>query len=244
MSKAATDGASAPANPPLSARGFRTKQALLAAARTVFERDGFLNTRITDIAQTAGLSHGTFYTYFDGKEAAFASLIDDLRVEMLGIPDLDGDHEEPESETARSPHESIRRANSRYVQGYERNSRMMIVWEEAATFVPAMASLLYQNKLVFVERAERAIRHWQDTDSVDPRLDPRYTAHALTGMVSRFSYTWFAQREEFDYDIAVEHLTLLWCNALGLGPAESREPSARTSPTRRTPPRTTKRTSG
>ena len=39
---------------PASARGTRTREALVRAARQVFERDGFLDARITDIAEQAG----------------------------------------------------------------------------------------------------------------------------------------------------------------------------------------------
>src|SRR5690242_16840281 len=52
----------------LTPRGQRTRAALIAAARTVFERDGFINARITDIAETAGTAHGSFYSYFTSKE--------------------------------------------------------------------------------------------------------------------------------------------------------------------------------
>lgn len=200
---------------PPTARGRRTRLALIAAARTVFERDGFQAARISDISQLAGMAHGTFYTYFDSKEEAFAAIIDQLRDEMLGRDDAHR-HAGASDGAPMRPIESIKRANERYVTAFQRNSRMMVVWEEVATFTPDMASLLYENKMAFVRRAERAIREWQRTGAVDARLDARYTAHALTGMVSRFAYTWFAQREEFDFETAVEQLTLLWANALGL----------------------------
>ena len=36
-------------DPPVTKRGERTRQALVRAARTVFERDGFINSRLSDI---------------------------------------------------------------------------------------------------------------------------------------------------------------------------------------------------
>ena len=39
------------ATPPRSQKGFRTRERLLAAAKAVFERQGFLGTRISDIAE-------------------------------------------------------------------------------------------------------------------------------------------------------------------------------------------------
>jgi AcrR family transcriptional regulator len=69
--------------PPVSARGARTREALVRAAREVFERDGFLDARIADIASAAGVATGSFYTYFNSKEDAFAAVIDELSDEML-----------------------------------------------------------------------------------------------------------------------------------------------------------------
>src|SRR5580658_11208270 len=68
----------------LSERGRRTREALIAAARRVFERGGFIDARITDIAEEAGAAHGTFYTYFDSKEAALQAVILHLEAELLG----------------------------------------------------------------------------------------------------------------------------------------------------------------
>ena len=60
--------------PPVTARGVRTRAALVAAARVVFERDGYLDARLVDITAEARCSSGTFYTYFAGKEEVFAEI--------------------------------------------------------------------------------------------------------------------------------------------------------------------------
>lgn len=193
---------------PSTQRGRRTREALLIAAREVFERDGFLNARITDIAQGAGVAHGTFYTYFDSKESAFREVILNLQTELLGVG-------QP-AEGSDNPTEAIALSNLRYLEGYRRNSKMMVIWEQVATFEPALAELMHEGKLAFVARAERAIERWQAAGLADKRIDPHYAAHALTGMVSRFAYSWFAQGEPFDLDRAVEQLTLIWANGIGL----------------------------
>lgn len=45
--------------------------ALLKAARAVFAREGYKAANVADIAGEAGLGVGTFYNYFDSKEAVF-----------------------------------------------------------------------------------------------------------------------------------------------------------------------------
>jgi AcrR family transcriptional regulator len=57
--------------PRRSRKGVESRARLLNAAKTVFERDGFLESRIVDIAETAQLAPGSFYHYFDSKEQIF-----------------------------------------------------------------------------------------------------------------------------------------------------------------------------
>jgi len=50
---------------------------LSAAALSLFVEKGFAATRLEDIAARAGVSKGTLYLYFDGKEALFKAVIQD-----------------------------------------------------------------------------------------------------------------------------------------------------------------------
>src|SRR5207253_6544104 len=71
---------------PRSRKGVQTRARLLDAAKQIFEENGFLEARISDIAQRAGLSHGSFYHYFDSKEQVFrevAETLDDQLAEPM-----------------------------------------------------------------------------------------------------------------------------------------------------------------
>src|SRR5580704_3563422 len=70
---------------PRSQKGVRTRARLLEAAKEIFEEDGFLEARISDIAERAGLSHGSFYHYFDSKEAIFREVAEAVE-ERLSAP--------------------------------------------------------------------------------------------------------------------------------------------------------------
>jgi AcrR family transcriptional regulator len=62
----------------LSARGVRTRRALLEAAEQVFAEHGWEQASIVKITEGAGVSQGTFYRYFVSKQAIFDELVDDL----------------------------------------------------------------------------------------------------------------------------------------------------------------------
>ncbi len=70
---AASDGKA-----PRTARGERTLRKILDAARGEFGEHGFSASSIVGITQRAGVALGTFYTYFDSKEAVFQELVRDM----------------------------------------------------------------------------------------------------------------------------------------------------------------------
>src|SRR5690349_2579967 len=75
-------GASGTAKAPRTARGERTLRKILDAAREEFGERGFADTSIVGITQRAGVALGTFYTYFDSKEALFRALVRDMSAQV------------------------------------------------------------------------------------------------------------------------------------------------------------------
>ena len=67
---------------PRTARGERTLRKILDAAREEFGERGFSDTSIVGITQRAGVALGTFYTYFDSKEALFQALVRDMSAQV------------------------------------------------------------------------------------------------------------------------------------------------------------------
>lgn len=63
---------------PRTARGERTLRALLDAAAEEFGERGYHEAGIARIATRAGTAIGSFYTYFDSKEAIFRALVADM----------------------------------------------------------------------------------------------------------------------------------------------------------------------
>ena len=67
---------------PRTARGERTLRKILDAARDEFGERGFSDSSIVGITQRAGVALGTFYTYFDSKEAVFGAVVRDMSAEV------------------------------------------------------------------------------------------------------------------------------------------------------------------
>jgi AcrR family transcriptional regulator len=63
---------------PRTARGQKTLRKILDAALEEFGEKGFGDSSIVAITRRAKVALGTFYTYFDSKEAVFAALVGDM----------------------------------------------------------------------------------------------------------------------------------------------------------------------
>lgn len=205
---------------PRSAKGMRTRARLLDAAKQVFERDGFLEARIVDIAETADIAPGSFYHYFDSKQEIFREVARAQEERLTAPPD-----ELTAIRPDTSPWERIRRANRLYLQRYRDEAALMGVIEQVSRYDPEVNAARMTTMKHFVERAERAVRRLQREGLADRRIKPSVAADALGAMVARFAELWLVQGyRDYDFDDAVDQLTILWGNALGLGRAGGPEP--------------------
>lgn len=195
--------------PPRTARGARTRAALVTAARTIFERDGYLNARLTDITAEASCSTGSFYTYFDNKEEIFAAVLDEAQEEMLH-PHV---REVTDSE---DPVAVIEASNRAYLTAYERNAKLMRLLDQVATIDDNFRELRRRRGKLFAQRNARSIRDLQARGLADPDLDPVLAARALSSMVGRMAHSVYILGDHVDREELVATLTRLWANALRL----------------------------
>lgn len=209
-----------PAAAPKSRKGALTRARLLEAAKQVFEESGFLDARISDIADRAGLSHGSFYHYFDSKEQIFREVAEAQEAALTAPPD--GDEAPPTDEWDR-----IRRANRRYFERYRANGKIMGVIEEVSRYDGPVNEARMRRQRHFAERTERAIRRLQAAGQADAAIDPELASLALGSMVARFAELWLIQGwGDYDVDHVADQVTRLWANALGLKPPPARRRKA------------------
>ena len=207
---------------PRSPKGRRTRARLLEAGKAVFERDGFLQARISDVAAGAGVSHGSFYHYFDTKEAIFREIAEEVEVRLISMDDVAHD-----ADQEAGPIDRIRAANRSYLSGYRKEARIMRVIEEVSRYDEGVRTVRARRDDYLTVRTESAIARLQAEGLADGRIDTHYAAMALGGMVARFAEMMFIGGAKFDMDTAVEQLTLLWANALGIKENRSRRQASK-----------------
>jgi AcrR family transcriptional regulator len=213
-------GVSAPApvnsekqNGPRSRKGAETRARLLDAAKQIFEEHGFLDARISDIAQRAQLSHGSFYHYFDSKEQIFrevAQVVDErLSAPLESVIFDTGSHA--------TPQERVGEAMRRHLESYRAEARIIGVIEQVARYDDHVRALRTARQQHYVDQIAASIRHLQRRGMVDPELDPAIAVAALGAMTSRFPEMWLVEGTvDCTFDEGVDQLTRLFLNALRL----------------------------
>ena len=106
---------------PARRRARATRENLLAAGVSVLPERGYHDTRIADIVERAGVSHGTFYRYFPSKDALFVVLAErtattlfELMTQFPGVAD----------------ESALRVWFEEYFASYRANGGVISVWQE------------------------------------------------------------------------------------------------------------------
>jgi AcrR family transcriptional regulator len=180
---------------------------ILDSARKVFECKGFGDTSVSDIAHEANVSRGTFYTYFDTKEAVFAAVAEGVVGQMLESMRLVSI---PSRELRERVHDSIRR----FVSGYRPHATMLGLMEHAGTSSPAMRALRVEARENFLQRARKGIARMKIDGLTHPDLDVEYTAEALGSTLEFTCYLWFCLGRDFDEERMINTLATIWIKSL------------------------------
>lgn len=210
----------------LTDRTRETFNTLLAAAREIFEDEGFDGASISSIVDRAGVSRGTFYIYFESKEDVLRTLAEQIE---RNIQSMQVGLDETVSEEGVRSYDLVRASTRRFLRFYREHARMMAVLEQVATHDDEFRKLRLRMRRSSAVRAIGLIERLQRAGLAPENLDSRYAAIALTGMVDRFAYVWFVLEEDFDEDTAVDVLGRLWMQAICGAPAPELPTSSTTS---------------
>ena len=200
---------------PRSRKGALTRGRLLDAAKHVFERDGYLEARVTDIAERAGVSHGSFYHYFESKEEIFREVAEAQQEHLSSLSVADSGLLDTTSHA--SMRHRIRESSRAYLEGYRDEARIMGVIEQVSRYDEEVSAARFAREAHYTRQTESAIQRLQQQGLADSSLDPRIAACALSAMVTRFAEMWFVQSQfDCEFESGVDQITTLCVNALQL----------------------------
>ncbi|HJR19265.1 MAG TPA: TetR/AcrR family transcriptional regulator [Actinomycetota bacterium] len=188
----------------LGEQGERTRQRLLDAAKKVFRERTYPETRVDDITQEAGTSHGAFYLYFSNKAEVLEALAIGTAERMYVLADqLEG------IERGEAGFEQLRRWMESFIDNYEENSPVVVAWMSARPQDERFDKLGREVLAKFAGRIAQAIRH--STSRTDRHaVHPGIAAVSLVAMLERFCYYWLVRGGEFRRQEVTETLAAIW----------------------------------
>lgn len=185
-----------------SSRGERTASRLRLAARQVFAEVGYAASRVEDIVTSAGVSHGTFYTYYDNR----AGVLDALVTEAAGR--LEAVASEPWiGVDARA---AVQGVIDRFLTAWVEDGDIMRVWLEAAAHERHFGERLREVRRGYIGKVAG---HLAPVLAGTPH-EPMVAASALVAMVEGFASESFPGTGSVDASQASRTLADLWYGAL------------------------------
>lgn len=187
---------------PRTSRGERTRAGLLRAARTVFAAKGYATARVEDVVAAAGVSHGTFYTYYDNKAAVLDALIDATAADLQAVVD------EPWEGTGGAA--TIGAVLDRFVGVFAGHADVVRVWLEASAHERHFRDRLRQVRTGYVDRVAEVLAPVLDPSPHEPQV----VAAALVGMVEAYATQGITGHDPARREDVVRTLTTIWLGAL------------------------------
>ena len=153
-------------------RIIETRRAIVESARELFERNGYTETTVDQIAEAADVAPRTFFRYFPTKEMLLFADFDEVRAAMLERLEASPPDEDPLVSLGRELRimaESVHAQRDELVWGF----RMCI--DQGLTG-------LFERTQVKEQTNQRIARFIAERLGVDPETDPRPLTWAMTVM--------------------------------------------------------------
>jgi AcrR family transcriptional regulator len=194
---------------PTSARGQRTRAALVEGARAVFSELGYADANATTITKAAGVSYGSFYVYFSSKEEIFIEIAREL-FERVYV-------ESRAPKDVVDPRQRLAFENARYFELYRENVGLFRAVEDSVRTDASLREVWTQMHYKYLGRVSRSLRRLQDDGRATADFDPDHVAEILGAMVERLAYLSTID-DALDVDALQRTIAQVWGRILGLSP--------------------------
>lgn len=207
---------------PSTEKGRDTRRRLMKAAAQLYE-NGYANARIIDITETAGLSAGAFYRYFEDRQQLTRELLREMMDEMYVFI------RSPFDET--QPIRSVLESTRKYFEFYEAHRALLGVVVELSQTDAEVAKLWDAAKRAFNDRIVRSLERGIAAGQLRDDLNLALAAEMLRSMTEYYAFQRFVLNGSGLSDVPVEQATNaiaeIWISGMGL----DREPATkRTAP--------------
>ncbi len=165
---------------------------ILASALQVFSAQGYHQTSVSDLVDAAGVARGTFYLYFDGKQAIFQELLIDLLARLRGS--VVGVDPSPNAPPMR---DQLLRTVGRLLDTVDANRAFVrILLREAVGLDAQVDGELARFYGSLHALLDLSLRQGKAMGVVRPAVDTEVVAACLLGSIKEVLERWLVQRDD------------------------------------------------
>jgi TetR/AcrR family fatty acid metabolism transcriptional regulator len=166
-------------------------EAILRAATTVFARNGYFSSKVSDIAAEAGVADGTVYLYFKSKEEILHSIFDRAMEQFFA---------EAKEELARltTPEEKIRRIARLHLEklGTDRDSAIVFQVELRGS-TKFMEEFSAAGLGKYLDLIRKTFEEGQKSGAFRPSLNAKVCSKMLYGALDEMATNWILSKKTY-----------------------------------------------
>lgn len=160
----------------------KTEAAIKDAARRVLARDGYVNAKISDIAEEAGKAIGSFYQYFKNKEELLLELAEEFRITLR-------DNISPPANPDEDPFDNFRATLHAFWRVYRDHGVVAVAVFQASMVNDSFAAIWREIRAEGIRVSSARIRHAQQLGYCTG-VDPELAGSSLCSMIEFTCYNW------------------------------------------------------
>ncbi len=171
---------------------------ILRAAVTVFARNGYFNSKVSDVAREAGVADGTVYLYFKNKDDLLFSIITEMLDSFIvhvrtSIAPLD------------SPLAQLREIARLHLEMLGRDRDLAVVFEvEIRHSTKFMEEFSTKKLSEYLDLIQQVIEAGQRAGEFRPDINPRIATKVFFGALDEMVTNWILSRRGKPLASAVE----------------------------------------
>jgi len=175
-------------------------QRILDAAIEVIARNGFFHSRVSKIAERAGVADGTIYLYFKNKDELLMAAIDSAFHRFIR-------RAQTALEPISDPREKLRKMAFLHLEALGSNRNLAIVFQtELRHSAKFLGQFSHKLLVEYFDLIKSVLREGQEAGLFRHELSVTVSAHCFFGAVDEIVTTWILSDREHDRDYHLSSL--------------------------------------
>lgn len=190
-------------------RSLETKKKLLHSGYTMFIKNGFQKTTITQIIKHAETGYGTAYVYFKNKDALLVILMEGVMNRFYDIADRSFS-----PQTKAEARDMIQNQVRAFLQLAQEERDILQVVEEAIGLSREISQKWDEIRERFIKSITQDITYSQESGLAQPELNKEIVARGWFAMNETFLWEIVQNDKELDLEEVVHTLTVMYTTGL------------------------------